>query len=242
MLASIRRVILAYACVLGLAGCAGIGAWQERLYAKSQSYQITAAIRSFLSKSPIRYYFSVGPIPPILVRSNSALIRNGIVTVVRLSKQDIVPWYSDRFIMRLTPKGRALARKDHWRFKGSGPRGQFFTLRVGTMRFERRISVAPLLANVPWWSNATDPRHCFRVRYSARFVLTKTGYDFERVNDGSGGASFGGNEFIFIKPMSDSVAAEPRFFDAGRSIVQTVVLCHSAKQGWHVVFPLQGVW
>ena len=170
------------------------------------------------------------------------MVRNGIVTVVHLSKRDFMPGSSDTFAIRFTPKGRALARKDHWNFVGAGPRGQFFTIRVGELRFEKIVSITSLLARVPWWSNRADPQHCFAVKYSASFVLTRAGLHLSRVNGGDGGPFFGGSEWVFTRSMSDTVAAAPRFRDAGKSVVEAATVCEDAKQGWRVLFPIRGLW
>ena len=170
------------------------------------------------------------------------MVRNGIVTVVHLSKRDFIPESNDALAIRLTSKGRALARKDHWNFVGAGPRGQFFTIRVGELRFGKIVSITSFLARVPWWSNRADPQHCFAVKYSARFVLTRAGLHLSRVNGGDGGPFFGGSEWVFTRSMSDTVAAAPRFRDAGKSVVEIATVCEDAKQGWRVLFPLPGVW
>ena len=170
------------------------------------------------------------------------MVRNGIVTVVRFSKRDFIPESNDVLAIHLTPKGRALARKDHWKFVEAGPRGQFFTIRVGELRFEKIVSITSFLARVPWWSTKTDPHRCFDVRYFAVFVLTRAGVHLSRVNDGDGGPFLGGGGWVFIRSMSDSVAAAPRFSDAGKSIVEAATVCEDAKQGWRVLFPIRGVW
>lgn len=242
MLANAYRLLLAFSCIVGLANCAGIRAWQATSYARSQGPQIASAVRRFLADNPVKYYFGLGPVMPNHVRRNAAMVRNGIVTVVHLSKRDFIPESNDALAIRLTSKGRALARKDHWNFVGAGPRGQFFTIRVGELRFGKVVSITSFLARVPWWSNRADPQHCFVVKYSASFVLTRAGLHLSRVNGGDGGPFFGGSEWVFTRSMSDTVAAAPRFRDAGKSVVEIATVCEDAKQGWRVLFPLPGVW
>ncbi len=236
-----QAVLLAFLCMAILNGCAGIRAWQATAYARSQRSQITLAMRTFLKKSPVIYYFGAGPILPVQMPRNASLIRSGIVTIVRVPRRDIDRTNGDAFAIHLTPKGRAFARKDHWNFKGAGPRGQFFTISVGELHFEKLLSVGPFLSFVPWWWNSTDRTLCFEVRYSALFVLTQAGSTFRHVVGGNSGPILGGNQWWFLlRPMYETVVAQPHISDAGKSVIKSAELCNGQKHGWHVVFPFEG--
>jgi len=140
----------------------------------------------------------------------------------------------------LTTKGKDIAREDDWRLLGSSSIGQSFAVSVGTLRLAKMISLTPLSARLPWWSNKTDQRRCLTVKYSARFILFKAGYDLMRVNGGNGRPVLGSVEWAFPQPMSAIIDSAPRFADAGKSVIEVANVCDGQKRGWHVVFPPEG--
>ncbi len=232
------RRLLAIACVAMLAACDTIRTWQAASYGNAHHAQISSIIRVFLSKSLVKYYVGIGPVAPIRMKNASALAKNKIFKVERLRKPVSEAWQIDTFALRFSSQGRALERLDKWQSVAS--KYPTFSLRVGFLRFRSLVSVTPIGPDGSDQKGSAAPKYCYRVSYSARFVLTKEGSDLRRYSSGEDGPFVGVPSLTYPQPMTTIIDSEPRFSDAGKSVIEVANVCDWQKRGWHVVFPPEG--
>lgn len=232
------RRLLTIACIAILAACGTVRTWQAASYGNAHHAQISSTIRVFLSRSPVTYYVGIGPIAPIRMKKASALAKNRIFKIERLRKPVNEAWQIDFFALRFSAQGRALARLDNWQRVAS--KYPTFALRAGFLRFRSLVSVIPLGPNTSDQKGSEALRYCYRVRYSARFVLTSEGNDLRRYSSGEDGPFVGVPSLTYPQPMTSIIASEPRFSDAGKSVMEVANVCDGQKRGWHVVFPPEG--
>ncbi len=235
------RVVIAAAIVgiVSAVGCNGPSKpGRGSLHSVAASFAINAStnakvlqsLRSYIDKTPI--YFSIVRREQIFKTSiiDTNLLKHHVVSLSHLKKQN---GQDDFLEMSITPGGMALLHRLHaQRYRMNG--GLSYVIVIGKRVFDKELNVqnlSPLPKTLPG-----NTVRCVKVIFTSTLILNQSGRQVMAV------ASAADRLAVGLPPvnhlMTGGIERGPTFSEAGKRVIESLLVCEAANGKWQVDFPI----